>query len=62
MVTVTNQIAFMKKLRADQTWIMFATTLLLTVTLPVVLCGCETWSLTVRKEDGLKVSEENICN
>jgi hypothetical protein len=28
-----------------------------TIILPVVLCGCETWSLTLRKEHGLRVSE-----
>jgi hypothetical protein len=28
-----------------------------TVTLPVVLYGCETWSLTVREEHRLRVSE-----
>jgi hypothetical protein len=28
-----------------------------TITLPVVLYGCETWSLTVRKEHKLRVFE-----
>jgi len=28
-----------------------------TIILPVVLCGCETWSLTLREEHGLKVFE-----
>jgi hypothetical protein len=34
-----------------------------TVILPIVLCGCETWSLTVREEQRLRVhegGEENI--
>jgi len=31
-----------------------------TIILPVVLYGCETWSLTLRKERKLRVSEENI--
>jgi hypothetical protein len=28
--------------------------------LPVVVCGCETWSLTLREEHRLKVSENNV--
>ena len=31
-----------------------------TIILPIVLCGCETWSLTLREERRLRVSEENI--
>jgi hypothetical protein len=31
-----------------------------TIILPVVLYGCETWSLTLREENILRVSEENI--
>jgi hypothetical protein len=31
-----------------------------TVTLPIVLYGCETWSLTLREEQRLKVSENRI--
>jgi hypothetical protein len=31
-----------------------------TIILPVVLYGCETWSLTVGKEHKLRVFEENI--
>jgi hypothetical protein len=29
-----------------------------TINLPVVLYGCETWSVTLRVEHGLRVSEE----
>jgi hypothetical protein len=37
-----------------------------TVILPVVLYGCETWSLTLKEEHRLRVfenrrAEENIC-
>jgi hypothetical protein len=33
-----------------------------TIILPVVLYGCETWSLTLRAERRLRVFEkENIC-
>jgi hypothetical protein len=31
-----------------------------TIILPVVLYGCETWSLTLREEHRLRVAEENI--
>ena len=31
-----------------------------TVTLPVLLCGCETWSLTLREESRLRVFENRI--
>jgi hypothetical protein len=31
-----------------------------TVILPVVLCGCETWSLTLRKEHRLRVFENGV--
>jgi hypothetical protein len=31
-----------------------------TIILPVVLYGCETWSLTLREEHKLRVFEENI--
>jgi hypothetical protein len=31
-----------------------------TIILPVVLYGCETWSLTLRKEHGLKVFENRV--
>jgi hypothetical protein len=31
-----------------------------TIILPVVLYGCETWSLTLRKEHRLRVFEKNI--
>jgi len=31
-----------------------------TVILPVVLYGCETWSLTLREERRLKVSENRV--
>jgi hypothetical protein len=30
------------------------------VILPVVLYGCETWSLTLREEHGLRVSENRM--
>jgi len=31
-----------------------------TIILPVVLYGCETWSLTLRKERGLRVFENRV--
>ena len=31
-----------------------------TITLPVVLCGCETWSLTLREERRLRVFENRV--
>jgi hypothetical protein len=31
-----------------------------TIILPVVLCGCETWSLTVKEEHKLKVFENSV--
>ena len=31
-----------------------------TVTLLVVLCGCETWSLTLREEHRLRVFENGV--
>jgi len=31
-----------------------------TIILPVVLCGCETWSLTVREERMLRVFENMV--
>ena len=31
-----------------------------TIILPVVLCGCETWSLTVREERKLRVFENMV--
>jgi hypothetical protein len=31
-----------------------------TVILPVVLYGCETWSLTLREEHGLRVFENRV--
>jgi hypothetical protein len=31
-----------------------------TVILPVVLCGCETWSLTLREERRLRVFENRV--
>jgi hypothetical protein len=31
-----------------------------TVILPVVLCGCETWSLTLREEHGLRAFENRV--
>ena len=31
-----------------------------TITLPVVLCGCETWSLTLREERMLRVFENRV--
>ena len=31
-----------------------------TVILPVVLCECETWSLTLKKERRLRVSENRV--
>jgi len=30
------------------------------IILPVVLCGCETWSLTLRKESRLRVFENRV--
>jgi len=32
----------------------------ITIILPVVLYGCETWSLTLREEGGLKMFEHRI--
>jgi hypothetical protein len=32
----------------------------ITVILPVVLCGCETWSLTLREEHRLRVFENRV--
>jgi len=31
-----------------------------TIILPVVVCGCETWSLTVREERRLRVLEKRV--
>jgi hypothetical protein len=31
-----------------------------TIILPVVLCGCETWSLTLKEECELRVSENGV--
>ena len=31
-----------------------------TIILPVVLCGCETWSLTLREELRLRVFENSV--
>ena len=31
-----------------------------TIILPVVLYGCETWSLTLREERGLRVYENSV--
>ena len=31
-----------------------------TITLPVVLCGCETWSLTLREDRRLRVFENRV--
>jgi len=31
-----------------------------TITLPVVLYGCETWSLTLREERRLRVNENSV--
>ena len=31
-----------------------------TIILPVVLCGCETWSLTLREECSLRVFENRV--
>jgi hypothetical protein len=31
-----------------------------TVTLPAVLCGCETWSVTLRGEHSLRVFEKRV--
>jgi hypothetical protein len=31
-----------------------------TIILPVVLCGCETWSLTLREEHRLRVFEKRV--
>ena len=31
-----------------------------TIILPVVLCGCETWSLTLREERRLRVLEDSV--
>jgi hypothetical protein len=31
-----------------------------TIILPVLLCGCETWSLTLRMEHRLRVSENRL--
>jgi hypothetical protein len=31
-----------------------------TIILPVVLCGCETWSLTLREEHTLRVFENRV--
>jgi hypothetical protein len=33
-----------------------------TINLPVVLYGCETWSLTVREEHRLRVFENMVLN
>jgi hypothetical protein len=31
-----------------------------TIIFPVILCGCETWSLTLKEEHRLKVSENRV--
>jgi hypothetical protein len=31
-----------------------------TIILPLVLCGCETWSLTLRERHGLRMSENRV--
>ena len=33
-----------------------------TIILPVVLYGCETWSLTLREENRLRVFEDRVLN
>jgi len=32
----------------------------ITIILPVILYGCETWSLTLREERGLRVFENRV--
>jgi hypothetical protein len=34
--------------------------ILKTIILPLVPCGCETWSLTLREEHGLRVFEKRV--
>jgi hypothetical protein len=38
----------------------FANVRLLTLILPVVLCGCETWSLILREERRLRVFQNRV--
>jgi hypothetical protein len=38
----------------------FVTTFIRTIILPVVLYGCETWSLTLREEHRLRVFENRV--
>ena len=38
----------------------YTTILYYTIILPVVLYGCETWSLTLREEHRLRVSENRV--
>jgi hypothetical protein len=51
----------MKKLRCEfHTWYSSVTARDRTVILPVVLYGCETWSLTLREEHRLRVFENRV--
>jgi len=52
---------FMTKIRADQTQGMPAAIIWCTILCqPVVLYGCETWSITLRKEYKLKVFKNRV--
>ena len=48
------------KLETPKSLINFTVAVSETIILPVVLYGCETWSLTLREERRLRVSENRV--
>jgi hypothetical protein len=55
----------MDSIFCDIVTLLFIVCMMEAIILPVVLYGCETWSLTLREEHRLRVfengAEENIC-
>jgi hypothetical protein len=52
--SVQNLLSF--RLLSKKLWVRIYKTIIL----PVVLCACETWSLTVREEHKLRVFENRV--
>jgi hypothetical protein len=68
--TVTNQILIQEEILVMHTTILSSCLLskdvkiriYKTIILPVVLCGCETWSVTLREEHRLRVCEKRVLS
>jgi hypothetical protein len=60
LTTITLEVVLSMHMHHSKRFCHFSNAFWKTIILPVVLYGCETWSLTLREEHSLRVFENKV--